>query len=196
MPESDLSDAEILKRIAGLINPDHSLQTGYEYYFEILFHRYYKQGLALAHYYGLSREDALDVVQESFAKIYRKINRISRLDPFKPYYFKMLMNLVHDKYREINKHKTVDFDAVLETPVESINNTGNIFEKLQNEDYINRLILRLTPKLRQVLLLKIKCNLEPPEIAEAAGIQIRQVYNRLNKALDLIQKMMENDVEK
>jgi len=67
-------------------------------------------GVALS--YSRSREDALEVVNDSFMKVFKHIESYQRSEPFKPWFRKIVVNTAIDKARAGNRFEQhVDIDA-------------------------------------------------------------------------------------
>ncbi len=104
-----LTDEQLVLNLQKLKNDS---KTVFEEYIEELFHRYKMQIYSLARYYGLQNEDAMDVIQETFIKFLNFYNSFKTDFGFKPWFFKIVLNVVRNKYHELTKHSYVEISKI------------------------------------------------------------------------------------
>lgn len=146
-----------------------------------------------------SKEDAEDVVQETFLKAYRSIEKFYDLEreeiiPLLVIYTK---NTVRDYLR---KHKNKGRSILLvydedgeEREYEIPDDAMSLEETVINRENCKRMgsyIDALPESQRHVVLLKYKYVLKDREIAKLLGISETAVSSRLNRARDALRKMM------
>jgi len=189
MSVKNYTDEEIIEKLSALSESGIRHREAEAVYFNELFNRYYSQAYSFIRYYGLSHEDTRDVIQECFIRIYNLGKTYKKGKPFKPWFFKVILNLVRDKYGELKRKKYHDIDNYIDDP--AISKEENIIEKLQNNDYIRSILNRLPTRLKEVLTLKFYSEMSMTEIAETLGIQQRQAYNILEQAYKEFKKVLE-----
>ncbi|MGC8765972.1 MAG: RNA polymerase sigma factor [Brevinematia bacterium] len=182
-----LTDEQIIYKLQEIRKSD---VEAFKFYFDEVFNRYKNQIFNLCRYHGLQNDDAFDVIQETFIKLIKFLPSFEKESAFKPWFFKIVLNLVRGKYNEIKKHRFIH--------IEEIDSTNQIFEekdfeKLQNKEYIISILNRIPKKFRDVILLNIYGELELTEIAKILGISLRQVYNRLEKGYQMLKEIFGED---
>ncbi|OHD79092.1 MAG: hypothetical protein A2355_10940 [Spirochaetes bacterium RIFOXYB1_FULL_32_8] len=188
MSIKDLKDLDLIIKIKNLQESETIYSDVIEQYAREIYSRYYHQAYNLSRYYGLTRHDAEDVVQDSFIKLFKNIKIFNIGKEFKPWFFKIILNTVRDKYREMKKYRTKDIEIIQDT---GTNEQEEIFEELHIKDYLNSIINNMPEKLKSVLVLRIYAEMEYEMIASTLGVSIRQLHNRLNAAFDFVKKAVE-----
>ncbi len=181
----DLTDEEIILRIKGLKKSENDYNSVVRSYYEELYNRYYLQCYNISRYYGLNKQDSEDVVQESFLKFMMRIKTFEKGKSFKPWFFRILINTIKDKYKYLKRNKFIDIDQFHEMDLpdeKSEIDNFNIKETLQI------IINKLPEKLKKVVLLKNYSDMTLQEIASLNNISVRQLHNRLSKAYEMILK--------
>ena len=120
--------------------------------FEQLVHRLVRPALAAAWEFVPNREDAEDVVQDTFARAWRHLARYDTSRPFAPWFFTILRNVARNARRWDRRWSmvTITDDAVSEyhlgsdDPVDWIDTAGRIHEALEQLPPMQRACLRLT----------------------------------------------------
>ena len=149
-----------------------------------LFNRYYPQGYNIARYYGLPHDDASDAVQSAIIKTFHSIRKFDPKRPFKPWFFKIVMNCVRDKYNELRRLRHETLESAQDISKE-------IFEEFHIRESLNGIISRLPEKLKSVVLLRVYADLEFESISKVLGVSVRQLHNRLKEAYNMIEKSLD-----
>ena len=119
---------------------------------------------------------AQDAVQDTFIKVYRRIEQIPDIQNEKAWLIRIAINVCRDTLRSSwfrNLVQAVDLEDLpeLPTPQEADNDTGVL-------DFVQQ----LSRKEREVVLLHYWQNLSPEEIASTLHINRATVYRRLDRA--------------
>ena len=135
-------------------------------------------------------EAARDVVHEAFAK-FTALSFARRLLVVRPdaYVYKICINLIRDRSRSQQLQTACAQSA---SPEEF----HNPFAQLENRDTLRRLeraMLRLKPKTREIFLAKRLDGMSYAEIAERTGLSVKGVEKHMSKALAIIDRAMERD---
>jgi len=79
---------------------------------ELLYRRFFAFAMSVCIRYNPNRDDALEVLNDSFMKVFDNISRFDQDKPFKSWFRRILVNTSLDRYRE-NKKFTLqaEFDA-------------------------------------------------------------------------------------
>jgi RNA polymerase sigma-70 factor (ECF subfamily) len=137
-----------------------------------------------AHWLAQNREDAEDLVQETFVKALRGFGSFQPETNFRAWIFQILRNTFLSSQSRLARRKTVPLDPD-ETSLELSEAMGTAESSLierADADLVLRAISHLSPAFREVLLL---CDVEEmsyKEIAEALSVPIGTVMSRLTRA--------------
>lgn len=150
--------------------------------FRNLFEEYAKRIFVFAKGYLKSNEEAEEVVQEVFIRIWNVRASIDTELSFKAYLFKITYNHLRElflkKNRENNyKHEILDF------AVDFDNRTEEKIDYHSLLDLVEKLIDRLPPRQKEIIILKKKQGLPVKEIAGRLGISPRTIEKHLSEAL-------------
>ena len=145
---------------------------------------YQKRVFLLAYSFFHNREDAMDLVQETFLRLYQKINMFKRGESFQNWLLQISKNLCIDYYRK-NYGKNRELKS--ETPVDELNLSG---QEGQNPEVSSDLrtifsagIKKLAEKQRMIFVMKHYNQLKYKEIAEVLGISLGTVKSLHYKAV-------------
>ncbi len=161
-----------------------------------LYLQYEKQLYLLAMDILGNHHDAQDCVQDTFAAVARHIGRYrERAEDSRIYLLRAsCRNIAIDKYRK--KAKTPTAPLMWEEGEESAAREltdpdedlfAELVSRLTRETLIG-LIRSLSPKYREVIILRYYENMALGAIAEHLEIAPKTVYNRLNKAYELLRE--------
>lgn len=153
--------------------------------FETLFERYRERVYAIAFRVSGNSSDALDIVQESFALLFRKLSSFRGNSLFSTWLFRIVTNCSID-YRRRNKSErsramltdqTDRLDIADEAPgprdVAALHEVG---------DHVQLAMSQLSPKLRAVLALRYLEQMSYEELAATLEISLGTVKSRLARA--------------
>ncbi len=185
----ELGDRQLVERIQG----------GELELFRVLVDRF--QGRIYAHIYGMirNREDARDLVQETFAKAYCNISGFRLEASFNTWLYRIASNVTIDYIRKHSRVKTSEFD-------ERIGSDG-VDDSLLDPDHLHRspgrdqqraelmrriaqALQQLSPQQRQVVLLREIEGFSYKEIAQAMDIPEGDVMSRLFYARKRLQQIL------
>ncbi len=162
-----------------------NINEGDQEAFKILFELYYAKLLYIASNYISSREDAEEIVQDVFLKIWK--NRKSITTNLNGYIFKVTRNACLDHLRS-KKHKLsisnniLQLEALLNHNALADQMTSTIIEK-ELEARIQISIASLPEKCKRVFIKSRIEGLKNKEISEELNISIKTVENHMSKAL-------------
>lgn len=172
---SDLSDEELLKEF----------QAGNTQAFELIYNRY--KGLLYIHAYKMLRDEdeAKDVVQELFTKLYTRAGILFIKTTFSAYLYTAVRNRILD----IIAHKKIktDYLASLEEFVHrGAYTTDHFIREKELAFQIEKEVALLPEKMRLVFEMSRNANLSHKEIAEKLDISDKTVKKQINNAIKLI----------
>ncbi|MHC0037523.1 RNA polymerase sigma factor [Pseudoneobacillus sp. C159] len=125
-------------------------------------------------------QDAQDLVQESFIKVYHQLGKYDGKGSFAGWLYRVAINHCMDEFRKKrhqNNQVAVD-DIILENP----NHPEIIFLKKEKNRQLERLIAGLPEDERMIILLKYANELSYEEISELMVVPLSTVRNKLHRA--------------
>lgn len=188
MGYQDMSDAELMGGIRKVDSGSDPHPSSIEPFARELYRRYYQQAYNLSRYYGLPRHEAEEAVQEAFISLFRGSGRYDTSREFKPYFFKIVMNEVRDRWNDMKKNRYRDIDQLEDMPDEK---KEDFLNELHIRDHMTGIISKMPEKLRSVLVLRVYGEMEFEAISSMLGVGIRQLHNRLNEAYDYLRAEVE-----
>lgn len=156
--------------------------------------------MAICDRYTNNEEDAVEILNDGFLKIFREIHHYKPayadvVSSFKGWLRKIMVYTAIDHFRKNHKHQMVtDLDNVVyQVPAVS----EDAVEKLSHEEII-RSIQDLSPAYRTVFNLFIIEGLSHEEIAGKLGISIGTSKSNLSKARRQLKKILfkQNEIER
>lgn len=151
---------------------------------EQLYKMYYGYALSVSMKYCLNREDATEVVNDSFMKVFKHINQFDIERPFKPWLRKIVVNASIDKIRK-NPENHLDIEDVPLSLPQLVDSDLKIKETLQ--------LLKFLPEMYRAVFNMYEIDgYSHKEISEELGIgesssrtyllraknQLRELYNK------------------
>ena len=145
---------------------------------------YQKRVFVLAYSFFRNRDDALDIVQETFLRFYQKVSLFRRGESFQNWILQIAKNLCIDYYR---KNYGKNWDLKSDTPVEEMNlSIQNGMDPEVSSDLkriFSACIKKLAEKQRMIFVMKHYNQLRYKEIAEVLGISLGTVKSLHYKAV-------------
>lgn len=174
---SKVSDEELIARF----------QQGDNYAFDLLVKRYKDPLLNFIYRFLGERYEAEDIVQETFLRLFRNKHYYKEVAKFSTWIYTIAGNLAKTELRRRKRRKF--FSISQATPAEKdyeIPDVEGTPEDVTNSQItdaiIQRAIDKLTPKFKQVIILRDIQGLSYEEIAEIADIPLGTVKSRVNRA--------------
>lgn len=155
--------------------------------FQILFHKYY-QPLFLFALKFVDEEQAKDIVQDCFYELWQKRKRIEISTSVSAYLFTIVKNgcFRHIKAEQKKRVHQSDFGLMLKQEEFQyyINSEKSILE-FAVRDRIEKVIIRMPDKCREVFKKSRLEGFSNKEIAETFNISVKAVEKHISKALQL-----------
>jgi RNA polymerase sigma-70 factor (ECF subfamily) len=153
---------------------------------------------------GLVRnhEDARDLSQEAFVKVFKSLDRFDLRRPFYPWLYRILRNLCLDYLERHGPQRRISFDALVEDhniqfreeQRHGRRDTGDARDAIQRQQmaaHLRTAIDELKPEFREIILMKHFQDMAYKEIAEALDIPEGTVMSRLFHARKALARLME-----
>jgi RNA polymerase sigma-70 factor, ECF subfamily len=189
---TELEDGEIVRRVL----------AGDEDRFELLVRRY--QARVVSHVTRMvgSRDDAVDLSQEIFLKVFQALDRFNPSYKFSTWLFRIAGNAAIDHLRK-RRPRTVPLEAPdpdgasAPFPPEQRATGLDPYGELRNTERgeaITRAILELPPDFRELIALRHFVGLSYEEIAEAKDMPLGTVKNKLFRARAVLKERLAGEV--
>jgi RNA polymerase sigma-70 factor (ECF subfamily) len=162
--------------------------------FEILYRRYNGKVYAIAYSITKRREEALDVVQEAFTKVFRHLRSFKGDSSFYTWLYRITMNLCIDLTRRSARSQGVPYIEGHRDNKEDNVIAENPSDNLSRKEMMQRLrsaIEQLPFYHRQVILMREIGGMSYEEIAKATKVSKGTVMSRLFHARRKIREKME-----
>ncbi len=170
------------KLIADCRDPD---SDGFEAAFEVLFKRYHERIYAIAFRVAGNQADAMDIVQESFALLFKKLGSFRGKSLFSTWLFRIVVNCSIDHRR---RNRGVNVPIQIEDPATadqmSDESIGPPDSAVIHEvgDQVQLAISYLSPKLRAVLALRYLEEMSYEELAMTLEVSLGTIKSRIARA--------------
>ena len=188
-----LSVPEEIRLIAGAKHGDHGS-------FETLVDHYMGRAVAVARGYVGNREDALDMAQEAFYRVFRALDRFREGERFAPWFFKILRNTCLNfidkrrRARAYSIHGKTEDDA--DMPVcDEAPGPSEDSEIRETQKELWKSLELLPMKHREIILLRHFQELDYQSIADVLEIPIGTVMSRLFHARRNLKEVMQPYME-
>ena len=160
-----------------------------EAYFNTFYLEHIQHASNFAYYKCGDKDNALDLVQDAFSKIWENCSSID-FNKAKTYLFTTVNNLFLNKV----KHEKVVIEYAKSAPYIDLNNESPeyILEEEEFKKKLQNAIALLTDKQREVFLLNRIEGKKYREIAEMLDISQKAVEKRMSLALGILRKKIEN----
>jgi RNA polymerase sigma-70 factor (ECF subfamily) len=162
-----------------------------------IFDKYHKKVYRIAYGVVRHREEALDIVQEVFIKLFRSIKNFKGKSHFYTYLYRMVMNTAIDHARKTGKQfiSSLDEEGSFEPPDELEKGPERILLQKELEERVKRAMEKLPAEQRAALIFRDVEGLSYQEMAEAMGCSIGTVMSRLHYGRKRIQELLKDYVE-
>lgn len=154
--------------------------------FEILIERYKRAVYNTAYRMMGNREEAEDVSQEAFIRMYNSLSRYNPEYKFMTWAMKVTTNLCLDSLRK-RKGEMLPIDEGFEIKDEKDTPEEEYIRK-ENQKLVQDAIMKLPDKYREFLILFHLRNLSYQEIIDITGESLTIVKNRLYRARQMLKE--------
>ena len=151
------------------------VKKGKQHAFKKLYDLYADYALRAAYAITNNQNHSSDIVQETFIKVYRNIEKFDEERPFKPWFYQILLNESKRYMKRQNKHAI---------PVESEELLDHFHDQdhvHEDDGHIDRALDQLSEMHRTVLTLKYINGFTEREIAQMLELNVNTVKSRLYK---------------
>lgn len=157
-----------------------------------IYNSFYGYAMAICDCYANNEEDAVEILNDGFLKIFKEVHRYkpaytNEINSFKGWLRKIMVCTAIDHFRKNQKHRVVG-----ELDIASVHasvHEENGLDKVSYDEII-RFIQNLSPAYRTVLSLFIIEGFSHEEISEQLGISVGTSKSNLAKARKQLQKIL------
>ena len=163
-------------------------QAGDSEVFDLLYLRYRDRIYGVICSIISNREDALDITQDVFLKAYQGLGNFKRTSQFYSWIYRITINRCIDFMRRRSKHSVLCDNPVSDEefyPLEAHRRSSSPSKLVEREElrtYLHRAVVQLSPKQREVFILRYREELPLKEIGDKMGRSIGTVKAHLFQA--------------
>ncbi|MEN7550942.1 RNA polymerase sigma factor [Rapidithrix thailandica] len=172
------------KLLKACINNDRGAQKE-------LYKLYYGYGMSICLRYADSKNEAAEILNDGFMKIFKYLKSFDLSKPFKPWFSRIMVNAAVDYFHKSNKKiETEELDKARE-----VADDANIIAGISYSEIIE-IMQKLPPSYRTVFNLHVIEGYSHEEIAEQLGVSVGTTKSNLFKARKCLKEMLEKVLEK
>lgn len=137
--------------------------------------------------YTNNRDDAEDLAQDSFLKLYRYRDKYKEIAKFSTWFYTIVINTVRNNYNRGKNFIPVSFEDMDESDLETGDNIyysdefDNADEKEKKIECLKKAFDMLDNTFKEIILLRYTEGLEYEKISEILGIPSGTVKSRINR---------------
>jgi len=171
------------------------VKQGYQPAFTELITLYQAKIFRLAYGFFQDRDDAMEIVQETFLRLYQKIDGFDETNEstyFKNWVYRIAYNLCIDFYRKYKKSK-VDMKEIYRFNEDSKTETTRPEDKLDRENFRHHLkksVMRLSKRQKMVFVLKHYSGFKHHEISGMLNLTVGTVKSLYHRAVQSLKKSL------
>ena len=161
--------------------------------FSLLVERYQKQVFALAYRLGGDYDEARDMAQEAFIRIFQELPRFDASRRFFPWMYKVAHNTCINMLRK-RPRETAPLESVYDMAAGDDSRDGSpvaSYEQLELSETINRALQSLPENYRLPLVLKYVSGMSYQEIAQQMELPVSTIETRLFRGRAMLKKALE-----
>ena len=169
--------------------------------FSELIDEYKNMVFSLSYKMTNSLEDAEDISQEVFIRVYKSLYNFNPRYKFSTWLYQLTLNICRDRFRKgkipsvsldtpPNKDDQKDFSSIIP---DNQNNPEDIIMGVEQTNFINDLITSLPLKYREVIILRHLKDLSYDEMSKILNISLGSVKTRLFRARELLKNKLKKN---
>ena len=156
--------------------------------FRLLVDRHYAACGRFAYRMLGQREDAEDVLQETFVRVYRALGGYRERETFRGWLYRILVN----ECRSLGRRRVRSERRFVRDDGGAENHAGPSAEGVADlRDALQRALERIEPLLREAFLLKHGEGFDYPAMAEMTGVSVSALKMRVKRARDAMRPELE-----
>lgn len=162
--------------------------------FGVLVDRYQDAFMRSAQRVVKTREDAEDIVQEAFAKIYKNAKKFKKQEgiEFKSWAYKVLVNTSYTFYQKLKKKQAVSMEFFETYKYDIMDEKDNFKADLETKEIIAKVLLELPEDLKRIVEMHYLKDLSYETISQQEKLSIPAIKMRLFRGRKLMKKTLED----
>lgn len=148
-----------------------------------------------------NREDAKDICQKTFIRVYRKVNKLRDTTKFSTWLYQIAVNICRDELKRRGRRDYVSLDEIVDrgngllaTAMDSQSDPVEHPEMLTDQrdlrELINRVLQSIPEEQRIVIIMKEYQGLKFTEIAEVLETSVNTTKSRMYYGLTAMRKIL------
>jgi RNA polymerase sigma factor (sigma-70 family) len=145
-----------------------------------------------------NEEDAADLAQETFVKVYQNRTRFEPSQRFSTWLYAIASNLVRDRYRWRSRHPQVSLDAETDATGHSLQDSlpgsgpspNELVQVEERAEIVRQAVAALPAELRQPFILAEYDERSHAEIGEILDCSVKAVETRIYRARKLLRRAL------
>ncbi len=151
----------------------------------LLYQHYYSYGMSVCLRYCRSRDEAKEVLNDGFLKVFQKIDQYRMDTSFEAWLRRIMINASIDHYRKEMKH----YNHYSNEKISISNGQASAIDEMAHEELMH-LVQQLTPAYRAVFNLYVIDGFTHDEIANVLQISEGTSKSNLSKARENLRAML------
>ncbi len=182
-----LTDEELVARVL----------SGEQEAFSLIVERYQNQIFSLAFRLGGDYDEARDMAQDAFLRIYQELRSFDPSRRFFPWMYRVAhntcINALHKKPKPM-----ADIDEIADfTPAEEgLGSPEHNFEQKEQARLLREALAELPDQFREPIFLKYMEGLSYKEIAERLDLPVSTIETRLYRGRQMLQKLLQKSLHR
>jgi RNA polymerase sigma factor (sigma-70 family) len=157
---------------------------------EILYRSYYSYAYSICMRYSKSKDEAMEICNDGFLKVFLKGDQFDTKYPFKAWLKRIMVNTAIDYSRKNQKHSNHED---IETAYNVSSNYQSPIDQIGYENLLE-LVQKLTPTYRAVFNMFVIDGYTHEEISEHLNIPVGTSKSKLSRARESLRQML-NKIE-
>lgn len=146
-----------------------------------------------------SRQEAEDVVQDTFLRVFKNLDSFDEKQKFSTWIFRIATNQCIDRLRKKRKMYSLDaessdhegFDGYAMMPGDDRTPERELLLS-ETQELIQKAMETLPPKYKSVMILRYMQDLSLQEISDVMGMPVTTVKTRVHRGREFLRKRLEN----
>jgi len=157
---------------------------------KMLYQEFYAYGMSICLRYADNRDEAAEILNDGFMKVFQNIARFDLTRPFKPWLRRIIVNTAINHYHQKNRAiKAEELNRVNQNATEEKILSGISY------DEILEMLRKLPPAYRTVFNLHVIEGYKHEEIAAMLGVSVGTSKSNLFKAKEQLRRILNNFFE-
>ena len=157
---------------------------------KMLYQEFYAYGMSICLRYADNRDEAAEILNDGFMKVFQNIARFDLTRPFKPWLRRIIVNTAINHYHQKNRAiKAEELNRVNQNATEEKILSGISY------DEILEMLRKLPPAYRTVFNLHVIEGYKHEEIAAMLGVSVGTSKSNLFKAKEQLKRILNNFFE-